>query len=146
MSDVVVTVPLSFGLDNWIDEGDAAGEPDSGLEWDFYLGGPRPNIKRGERVYVVYNGAIRGYAPLVRVAQDLFTHWRFSLVRHGSAVALTIPEFLHDRASAHTPDVTPATHPQQQQPYSERASGVYPVVKPPRAWLTMRRRNDNAES
>jgi hypothetical protein len=52
---------------------------------------------------------------------------------------------LHDRSSAHTPDVTPATHPQQQQPYSERTSGVYPVVKPPRAWLTMRRRNGNAE-
>lgn len=93
MSDVAVTVPLSFGLDNWIDEGDAAGEPDSGLEWDFYLGGARPNIKRGERVYVVYNGAIRGYAPLVRVALDPFTHWRFSLVRHGGAVAVTIPEF-----------------------------------------------------
>jgi hypothetical protein len=51
---------------------------------------------------------------------------------------------LHDRASSLTPDVTP-TGDRPQQPYSERASGVYPVVKPPRAWLTMRRRNGNAE-
>ena len=28
--DVVVTVPKSFGLDTWIEEGDAAGEPWSG--------------------------------------------------------------------------------------------------------------------
>lgn len=94
MSDVVVTVPLSFGLDTWIDEGDAAGETWSGEEWDFYLGGTRPNIKRGERVYVVYNGAIRGYAPLVRIDTDPDERWRFSLVRHGGAVAVTIPQYV----------------------------------------------------
>jgi hypothetical protein len=48
---------------------------------------------------------------------------------------------LRDRASS-TPNATPA-RPQQQQP--ERPSGVYPVVKPQRAWLTMRRRNGNAD-
>ena len=32
--DVVVTVPLSFGLDTWIAEGDAAGEEWSGEEWE----------------------------------------------------------------------------------------------------------------
>lgn len=33
MADVIVTVPMSFGLLNWIDEGDPAGEPWSGEEW-----------------------------------------------------------------------------------------------------------------
>lgn len=90
MADVVVTVPRSFGLDTWIAEGDAAGEPWSGEEWDFYLGGQCPEIFVGERVYVVYNNAIRGYAPLVRV--DYHGTGRFSLVRGGGAVAVTIPE------------------------------------------------------
>lgn len=101
MSDVVVTVPLSFGLATWIDEGDAAGELWSGEEWDFYLYGNRPAIKPGERVYVVYNGAVRGYAPLLRVdtpADSYFVRRRgaaaFSLVRGGGAVAVTIPEYV----------------------------------------------------
>ena len=92
--DVVVTVPQSFGLAAWIAEGDAAGAPESGMEWDFYLGGARPRIQCSERVYVVYRGALRGFAPLVRVEQDRDTPWRFSLVRHGGAVAVTIPEYV----------------------------------------------------
>ena len=91
MSDVVVTVPKSFGLDTWIAEGDAAGEPWSGEEWHFYLGGPVPNMVPGDRVYVVYNGAVRGYAPLVRIERSLRG---FALVRHGGAVAVTIPEYV----------------------------------------------------
>lgn len=92
MSDVIVTVPQSFGLDTWIDEGDAAGDPWSGTEWDFYLGGMPPTIKPGERVYVVYKGKLRGYAPLVRI--DRQGPGRYSLVRHGGAVAVTIPRFI----------------------------------------------------
>lgn len=92
MADVLVTVPLSFGLDTWIAEGDAAGQPWSGNEWDFYMGGARPVIKPGERVYVCYNGKLRGYAPLVRI--DSQGQWRYSLVRHGDAVAVTIPEYI----------------------------------------------------
>jgi hypothetical protein len=95
VSDVVVTVPKSFGLDRWIDEGDPAGTPWSGEEWDFHLGGTRPVIKPGERVYIVYNGTLRGYAPLVRIGEDPYgERWRYSLVRHGGAVAVTIPEFV----------------------------------------------------
>lgn len=41
MSDVVVCVPKSFGLETWIAEGDAADTPWSGREWDFYLGSVR---------------------------------------------------------------------------------------------------------
>jgi hypothetical protein len=85
--DVVVTVPQSFGLDTWIAEGDAAGEPYSGEEWHFYLGGPVPDIKPGERVYVTYKGKLRGYAPLVRIERS---YRGYALVRHGNAVACTI--------------------------------------------------------
>jgi hypothetical protein len=87
MSDVVVTVPQSFGLDNWIAEGDAVGEPESGEEWGFFLGGSPPRISPGERVYIVYKGKLRGYAPLVRVER---TGHSYALVRKGGAVAVTI--------------------------------------------------------
>ncbi len=87
--DVVVTVPKSFGLDRWIAEGDAAGDPGpaTGEEWEFFLGGPMPDIRPGERVYIVYNGRLRGYAPLVRVQR---TGYGCALVRRGGAVAVTI--------------------------------------------------------
>jgi len=91
--DVVVTVPKSFGLNTWIAEGDSVGVPWSGEEWHFYLARSRPAIDPGERVYVVYNGALRGYAPLVRIDKDR-NSWRYALVRHGGAVAVSIPEFI----------------------------------------------------
>jgi len=88
MTDVVVTVPQSFGLDRWIAEGDPAGSPWSGEEWHFYLWGALPRIAPGERVYVVYNGVLRGYAPLVRI--DHFAGGKYGLVRHGGAVAVSV--------------------------------------------------------
>lgn len=96
MSDVVVTVPKNFyyqgkkGLAGWIAEGDAAGDPYSGGEWDFYLGGGLPNIEPGERVYIVCEGKLRGYAPLVRL--DCYQGRTYSLVRGGGAEAVTIDE------------------------------------------------------
>lgn len=87
MSDVVVTVPKTFGLDHWIKEGDPAGSLWSGLEWGFYLGGPVPDVRPGERVYIVFNGKLRGYAPLIRLER---TSRGFALVRGGGAVACTI--------------------------------------------------------
>lgn len=98
MSDVVVTVPKNFhfgglvGLSAWISEGDAAGEPWSGQEWDFYLGGNPPVIKPGERVYIVCNGKLRGYAPLVRIENN--PNGGYSLVRRGDATAITIDEIV----------------------------------------------------
>jgi len=85
--DVVVTVPKSFGLKQWIDEGDAAGDKYTGQLWDFYCGGGKPDIKVGERVYVVCEGKLRGYAPLVEL---LWNGSRGSFVRGGNAVAVTI--------------------------------------------------------
>lgn len=96
MSDIVVTVPLSFGLQAWIEEGDLPGDPWSGEEWHFYLGGPVPKITPGERVYVVYGGRLRGYAPLVRIDRLVPPLDRsargYALVRHGGAEAVTIAE------------------------------------------------------
>lgn len=90
MSDVVVTLPKSFGLQNWIDEGDPAGEPWSGEEWHWYMGGyPPAHLRAGDRVYVTHKGKLIGYAPLVRVER---TELGYALVRHGDAVAVTITE------------------------------------------------------
>jgi hypothetical protein len=95
MSDVVVTVPKRFGLKTWIDEGDAAGTDWSGVLWHFRTFGPKPVIEPGERVYIVCEGRLRGYAPLVRL------YWAdtvrpplgdVAFIRGGGAVAVTIPE------------------------------------------------------
>ena len=91
MADVVVTVPKAL-WQTWIDEGDAVGEPYSGELWSFYLYGARPKIRRGERVYVVAHGRLRGYAPLSYVEDEGPPGGRFALVRRGGAVAVTIDE------------------------------------------------------
>lgn len=100
MSDILVTLPLAFryggkrGLDAWVSEGDAAGDLHDGDDYVFDVWGPRPGIRPGERVYVCYDGLVRGYAPLVELDQfsgaDGWGHW--ALVRAGGAVAVTIDE------------------------------------------------------
>lgn len=88
--DVVVTLPKSFGLKRWVEEGDPAGEEWSGEEWGWFLGGHPPvNLRPGERVYVVYASILIGYAPLVRIQ---FTESGYALVRRHDAVAVTIDE------------------------------------------------------
>lgn len=67
MSDLVVTVPRELWVE-WIAEGDAAGEPESGEEWGFYLGPQRPPCGPGDRLYIVAHDRLRGYAPITRVA------------------------------------------------------------------------------
>lgn len=89
MSDVVVTVPKALWED-WIAEGDAVGDPPTGEEWGFYVGGfTRPKIEPGERVYVVAHGRLRGYAPLTRLVVQ---GPRVVFCRAGGAVAVTVPE------------------------------------------------------
>ena len=107
--DVVVTVPKNFhaenyferddwddslrGLRSWIQEGDAAGgKYATGIEWYFRLGGNQPDIVPGERVYIVSEGKLRGYAPLLRIEDDGRYKGRYSLVRGAGAVAVTISE------------------------------------------------------
>jgi hypothetical protein len=89
--DVVVTLPKSFGLDRWMAEGDAPGEPWSGRLYEFTVSGV-PNIKPGERVYVVHDGRPIGYAPLVkvRVTTPSTGPRRTALIRGGGAVACTL--------------------------------------------------------
>lgn len=86
--DVVVTVPKDIWAD-WIAEGDAAGEPATGEEWGFYLGGSRPPCQPGDRCYVVAHGRLRGYAPVVRVER---TDRGWAIARRAEAVAVTISQ------------------------------------------------------
>lgn len=112
MSDVVVTLPRDFtwrfapglkGLGAWLAEGHAAHqgglrdgkvEPDRLYGWR--LGGRRPDIQPGDRVYVMWRGQLIGYAPLLRLHHlDGYPHLgRYELVRGVQAVAVTIPEFV----------------------------------------------------
>jgi hypothetical protein len=100
LMDVVVTVPKALWSD-WIEEGDAAPAVGSAdwegeYEYGFNLYGPVPNINPGERVYIVAHGMVRGYAPLVAIERGSTRFGGrghgFALVRHGLAVAVTIPD------------------------------------------------------
>lgn len=96
MSDIVLTLPLSFrwgglkGLAAWIAEGDAAGDHETGAQYCFSIGGFRPSIEPGERVYIWYSRRLIGYAPLVRLFSPGDYRWEFW--RRGGAVAVTIDE------------------------------------------------------
>ena len=88
MSDLVVTVPKWFWPE-WIAEGDAAGEPETGETWAFTLAGGRPPVEPGDRLYIVAHDRLRGYAPVVQVA-PIGAGW--GILRRGGAVAVTIEE------------------------------------------------------
>ncbi len=89
MSDLVVTVPKDFWPD-WIAEGDAVDEAETGTEWSFYVGARKPSIRNGERLYIVACGRLRGYAPVTRVALARRGQW--AICRRGGAVACTIDQ------------------------------------------------------
>lgn len=85
MVDLVGTCPKDF-WEEWIAEGDAAGEPETGEEWGWFTRHSyRSLIKPGERFYVVAHGKLRGYAPVTGM-------WGGAIVRKGDAVAVTIDE------------------------------------------------------
>lgn len=88
MSDLVVTVPKQMWID-WLSEGDACGEPPSGQEWAFYIGGGRPRIEPGECLYIIAWGVLRGYSPVTRVER---TERGWAICRKAGAVACTIDE------------------------------------------------------
>lgn len=91
MSDVVVTVPQRL-WETWIAEGDLPGE-EAEYESHFWIPRPLPKIAAGDRVYIVAHGALRGYAPLVRVETYCqLNPGRGCLLRRGSAVAVSIPQ------------------------------------------------------
>lgn len=86
MPDLVVTCPAPFWLD-WLFEGDAAGTPETGEEWAWYLGGPKPDISPGDRLYVVAHGHLRGWSPVTRVAS---AQRGWAICRAAGAVACTL--------------------------------------------------------
>lgn len=103
MPDVCVTVPRNFrhpdapgkvGLAAWLAEGDPPGSEWSGQRWWFTTWGPRPNIVPGERVYVVCEGRLVGYAPLVELdfEEDRPGFGEVVFIRGGGAVACTIDQ------------------------------------------------------
>lgn len=112
MVDLVVTCPKGFWKE-WIAEGDAAGEPLTGTEWGWYMGGARPPIGPGDRLYIAAWGRLRGWAPVTRltalsfdkahggdggligdyVDASLVKHsLRWCICREGGAHAVTIAE------------------------------------------------------
>jgi len=95
MSDVVVTVPVKQ-WSRWLEEGDLPGDRPTGRQYSFSVPTAPRDLFRGDRVYIVCNGKLRGYAPLVSIVQGTIvprgirmTGWL--LIREGSAVAVTIP-------------------------------------------------------
>lgn len=91
MVDLVGTCPKDF-WEEWLEEGDCAGTPHSGQEYDW---GTRHRLagaaSPGDRFYVVAHGKLRGWAPIIRV--DRFQHEGnvgYSIVRGGRAIACTI--------------------------------------------------------
>lgn len=85
MVDLVATCPKDFWPE-WIAEGDAAGDPETGEEWGWFTEHSfRKLIVPGDRFYVVAHGYLRGYALVT-------SHWGGAIVRKGGAVACTIDE------------------------------------------------------
>lgn len=85
MVDLVGTCPKDFWLE-WIAEGDAAGEPESGEEWGWFTRHSyRDFINPFEHFYVVAHGKLRGYAPVWAVRGG-------AIIRKGGAVACTVDE------------------------------------------------------
>lgn len=88
MVDLVGTCPKDFWQE-WIEEGDAAGLPESGEEWGWYTRHSYArNIKPGDRFYVVAWGRVRGYSLVTRLHND--GAGGYVICRRGGAVACTI--------------------------------------------------------
>lgn len=92
MTDLVGTCPLDF-WEQWIAEGDAAGDAYTGEEWGWYTKSRDARlIGPGDRFYVVAHGRLRGYAPVTRVVDNTAQGGGFVICRRGNAVAVTIAE------------------------------------------------------
>ena len=88
MPDLVGTCPKDF-WEEWIAEGDAAGDPLTGEEWGWYTRHSlAASIRPGDRFYVVAHGKLRGWAPVTRLNDD--GAGGYVICRRGDAVACTI--------------------------------------------------------
>lgn len=94
MVDLVGTCPKDFWFE-WIAEGDAAGEPETGDEWGWFTRHSRARLIRpGDRFYVVAHGRLRGYAPVTRLQDNTRRGGGFIICRRGGAIAVTIPTII----------------------------------------------------
>jgi len=91
MSDLVGTCPKNF-WEEWILEGDAAGDPESGQEWGWFTRDRQAGLMDpGDRFYVVAHGKLRGWAPVTGVYYAAeYNQWQ--ICRKGGAVACTIDQ------------------------------------------------------
>ena len=87
MADLVATCPKDF-WHQWIAEGDAAGEPETGEEWGWFTNHGFISLALpGDRLYIVAHGKLRGYAIVTRVTNG-------AICRKGGAVACTISQLI----------------------------------------------------
>lgn len=90
MADLVGTCPKDF-WEEWIAEGDAAGEPESGQEWGWYSHHRLIyECKVGDRFYVVAHRRLRGYSIVTGFGIGELGGWRSCIIRKGNAVACTL--------------------------------------------------------
>lgn len=90
MPDLVGTCPKTE-WEEWLREGDCAGDPVSGQTYYWVTRSPLAGqVAVGDRFYVVAHGRLRGWAPIVCVYDD--GHGAYSIIRKGGAVSCTIPE------------------------------------------------------
>ena len=90
MVDLVGTCPLDFWQE-WIAEGDAAGDLETGVEYGWYTRAKSAAfIYPSDRFYIVSHGLLRGWAPVTRVAQ--LEDGTRVIYRKGGAVAISIHE------------------------------------------------------
>lgn len=83
--DIVVTVPAKE-WEEWIAEGDCAGDEPTGSEYEFSVPQFPKRLEIGERCYVVAGGKLRGFAPVTGL------YGRCYILRGANAVAVTIEE------------------------------------------------------
>lgn len=127
MVDLVGTCPMDF-WDEWIAEGDAAGDPETGEEWGWYTRAPLiRKIRPGDRFYVVAHGKLRGYAPVTRVTPG-------HIGRRGGAVAVTIAAFI------------PGFRGLRERWWRRDDEIPFPDWKTPGAWLDQARARERAQS
>ena len=92
--DLVGTCPKHF-WNEWLEEGDLAGEPESGCEYGWRTRSPLAarlilhHPLKDCRLYIVAHGRLRGYAPILE-GRAMTDHW--AIIRKGGAVASTLPE------------------------------------------------------
>ena len=92
MSDLVGTCPMWF-WEEWLAEGDCAGESNTGREYEWQTKHSLINqIEPEDRFYVVAHGKLRGYAIVTCVGVSFNDPDYDAITREGGAIACTINE------------------------------------------------------